>query len=73
MNYVAHLRCLRCGELYSQADIDYVCSCRPNLGSDLGTLDVVYDLAAIAAATSPAASISAPLATSVSRIARNGR
>lgn len=54
MNYVAHLRCLRCGELYSQADIDYVCSCRPNLGSDLGTLDVVYDLAAIAAATSPA-------------------
>jgi threonine synthase len=32
--------------------IDYVCGCRPNRGSDLGTLDVLYDYAAIARAVS---------------------
>jgi threonine synthase len=54
MSYVAHLRCLRCGRLYSPNEIDYVCTCRPNTGSDLGTLDVVYDLETIAAAVTPA-------------------
>jgi threonine synthase len=53
MTYVAHLVCLRCGRIYAPEAIDYVCQCRPNVGSDLGTLDVGYDYAAIAASTSP--------------------
>jgi threonine synthase len=60
MPHVAHLRCLRCGAVYAPGTVDYVCSCRPNSGSDLGTLDVVYDYAAIAAATSPAAMAADP-------------
>ena len=55
MNHVLNLRCLRCGQLYAPSAIEYVCACRPNRGSDLGTLDVVYDLPAIAAANAPAA------------------
>ena len=55
MSYVAHLRCLRCGATYAPGAIEYVCSCRPNVGSDLGTLDVVYAYADIASATSPKA------------------
>jgi len=55
MSHVVSLRCLRCGRVYAPDAIEYVCTCRPNTGSDLGTLDVVYDLAAIAAATTPAA------------------
>lgn len=51
--FVTSLRCLRCGAEYQPAAIEYVCGCRPNAGSDLGTLDVQYDYAAIAAATSP--------------------
>ncbi|RLT37915.1 MAG: pyridoxal-phosphate dependent enzyme [Chloroflexi bacterium] len=47
------MRCLRCGAEYAPDAIEYVCACRPNVGSDLGTLDVQYDYAAIAAATSP--------------------
>jgi threonine synthase len=53
MSTVTHLRCLRCGATYAPGAIDYVCPCRPNTGSDLGTLDVAYDYAAVAAATSP--------------------
>jgi len=52
--FVTSLRCLRCGADYAPDAIEYVCACRPNVGSDLGTLDVQYDYAAIAAATSPA-------------------
>lgn len=52
-NYVATLRCLRCGALYAPETLAYVCSCRSNLGSDLGTLDVQYDYAAIHSAISP--------------------
>ena len=55
MSHVESLRCLRCGQTYAPHEIEYVCTCRPNSGSDLGTLDVVYDLAAVAAATTPAA------------------
>ncbi len=55
MSHVESLRCLRCGRTYAPDEIEYVCTCRPNTGSDLGTLDVVYDLAAVAAATTPAA------------------
>ena len=51
--FISSLRCLRCGAEYPPDAIEYVCGCRPNVGSDLGTLDVQYDYAAIAAATSP--------------------
>lgn len=44
---VLGLRCLRCGRQYAPGELDYVCGCRPNQGSDLGTLEVVYDYAAI--------------------------
>jgi threonine synthase len=47
------LRCLRCGVEYAPGEIEYVCSCRPNQGSDLGSLDVQYDYAAIRQATTP--------------------
>jgi threonine synthase len=60
MPHVVHLRCLRCGAVYAPGTIDYVCSCRPNTGSDLGTLDVVYDYAAVASVTSPAAMAADP-------------
>lgn len=46
--FVTGLRCLRCGAHYAPGAIEYVCGCRPNRGSDLGTLDVVYDYRAIA-------------------------
>lgn len=52
--FISSLRCLRCGAEYAPDAIEYVCACRPNVGSDLGTLNVQYDYAAIAAATSPA-------------------
>jgi threonine synthase len=52
--FVTGLRCLRCGQVYRPDEIDYVCGCRPNVGSDLGTLDVQYDYAAINRITSPA-------------------
>jgi threonine synthase len=53
-NFVTSLRCLRCGQEYAPDAIEYVCGCRPNVGSDLGTLDVVYDYARIAEVISPA-------------------
>jgi threonine synthase len=68
MSYVAHLRCLRCGATYAPGTIDYVCSCRPNRGSDLGTLDVVYDYSAVASAISPSA-IAADPDRSIARFA----
>lgn len=55
MSHVVALRCTRCGRVYAPDEIEYVCDCRPNVGSDLGTLDVMYDYAAVAAAASPAA------------------
>ncbi len=45
--FVTGLTCLRCGRTYAPDTIEYVCSCRPNLGSDLGTLNVTYDYPAI--------------------------
>src|SRR4051794_8268389 len=41
--FVLGLRCLRCGREYAVDEIDYVCGCRPNIGSDMGTLDVLYN------------------------------
>jgi threonine synthase len=52
--FVTHLRCLRCGRTFAPDTGAYVCDCRPNRGSDLGTLDVVYDYAAIGANVPPA-------------------
>jgi threonine synthase len=49
-SFVTGLVCLRCGKVYAEGEIDYVCACRPNQGSDLGSLDVRYDYAAIAQA-----------------------
>lgn len=37
------LRCLRCGREYDAHGDLYVCDCRPNVGSDIGSLDVLYD------------------------------
>ncbi len=53
--FVTGLRCLRCQAVYAPGEHDYVCPHHANSGSDLGTLDVQYDYAAIQAATSPAA------------------
>lgn len=52
--FVLGLRCLRCGRQYGVDEIEYVCSCRPNQGSDLGTLDVIYDYIAIQRVIDPA-------------------
>lgn len=52
--FITGLRCLRCGAFYAPGAIDYVCDCRPNRGSDLGTLDVEYDYAALARLLTPA-------------------
>jgi threonine synthase len=68
MSNVAHLRCLRCGQQYSPGAIDYVCACRPNTGSDLGTLDVAYDYAAVARETAPQVIAASP-DRSISRFA----
>lgn len=53
MSYQTGLRCLRCGRTYTPTEIEYTCSCRPNQGSDVGTLDVLWDYDAIRAAVSP--------------------
>ena len=47
--FVTELRCLRCGQAYAPGELEYVCPCRPNAGSDLGHLDAVYDYDAISA------------------------
>ncbi len=47
--FLTGLRCLRCGRTFSPASVDYVCTCRPNRGSDLGHLDAVYDYDSIEA------------------------
>ncbi|CAN5611167.1 threonine synthase [soil metagenome] len=52
--FITALCCLRCGAEYKPGAIEYVCTCRPNQGSDLGTLDVQYDYAAINHAITPA-------------------
>ena len=59
-SFMTGLRCLRCGAFYPPAAVEYVCACRPNTGSDMGTLDVEYDYPAIAATLSPAQWQAAP-------------
>ncbi len=51
--FITGLRCLRCGAHYAPGAVDYVCACRPNRGSDLGTLDVHYDYRAVAERITP--------------------
>ena len=56
--FIKSLTCLRCSRAYSRADFitehfQYVCNCRPNQLSDVGTLDVQYDYAAIQQSISP--------------------
>ncbi|MFO7634030.1 MAG: pyridoxal-phosphate dependent enzyme, partial [Caldilinea sp.] len=51
--FVTGLRCLRCRTHYAPGAVDYVCDCRPNRGSDLGTLDVQYDYQAVSHAVTP--------------------
>lgn len=68
LNLVVGLRCLRCGRVYGVDEIEYVCGCRPNVGSDLGTLDVVYDYDALAATLDPA-ELAADRDTSIGRYA----
>jgi threonine synthase len=53
MKYVTGMRCLRCGTLYAPNELDYVCDCRPNVGSDLAVLDVEFDYAAITREVDP--------------------
>ena len=50
---VLGLRCLRCGRVYLPHEVAYVCACRPNAGSDWGTLDVQYDYARIGRTLTP--------------------
>lgn len=45
--YQTGLRCMRCGRSYAPNEAEYTCICRPNLGSDVGTLDVLWDYAAL--------------------------
>ncbi len=45
--YMAGLRCMRCGREYPAGSPAFTCDCRPNTGSDVGTLDVLWDYAAI--------------------------
>jgi len=57
--YIRSLRCLRCGRTHAIAApppqrLRFVCDCRPNVGSDMGTLDVEYDYAALRAHVNPA-------------------
>ena len=47
--FLTGLQCLRCGQFFLPNSVEYVCPCRPNLGSDLGHLDAVYDYEAVAA------------------------
>jgi threonine synthase len=51
--FMLGLRCLRCGREYEAHDHRFVCDCRPNLGSDIGSLDVVYDYARLRSTVPP--------------------
>jgi threonine synthase len=52
--YMLGLECLRCGRHYEAGQELYVCSCRSNEGSDMGTLEVQFDYAAIMREVDPA-------------------
>ncbi len=58
--FLQGLRCTRCGREYAAGEVAYVCGCRPNVGSDLGTLDAVYDYRALREAVTPGALARSP-------------
>ncbi len=49
----AGLRCLRCDTIYANDKLDYVCPHHANVGSDMGSLDVLYDYDAIGKSVNP--------------------
>jgi threonine synthase len=51
--YLIGLRCMRCGTTCAPDAPDGPCGCRPNVGSDVGTLDAEWDYARIARDISP--------------------
>ena len=64
--YVSGLRCMRCGREYPSTASEFTCGCRPNVGSDVGTLDVLWDYGAIQRTIDPA-SIAADPDASIGR------
>jgi threonine synthase len=58
--YTVGLRCLRCDSIYASEELDYVCPHHANTGSDMGTLDVLYDYETIRKAIDPADLINDP-------------
>ena len=64
--YLIALRCMRCGRTYPADTPAYTCDCRPNQGSDVGTLDALWDYAAIQRDIDPAL-IAADSDTSIGR------
>lgn len=50
--FISGLRCLRCGRTFPAGHDGFLCPDHANQGSDLGTLDVIYDVDAIHRATS---------------------
>lgn len=58
--YMAGLRCMRCGRTYPADAHALTCDCRPNQGSDVGTLDVLWDYAAIRRDSDPARIVTDP-------------
>lgn len=59
-HYLTGLKCLRCGRTYACGECEYLCDCRPNQGSDIGTLDAQWDYAALRSAVDPHAIASDP-------------
>jgi len=51
--YMTGLRCMRCGAFYTPDVPDGPCACRPNSGSDVGTLDAEWDYARLRAEIDP--------------------
>ncbi len=51
--YTVGLRCLRCDTIYANDELDYVCPHHANIGSDMGSLDVLYDYEAIGRSVDP--------------------
>ena len=57
---ITGLRCLRCGTIYDSDEMRYLCPEHANIESDVGTLDVLYDYAAIGAKIDPTTVTSDP-------------
>lgn len=53
--YLIELRCMRCGRTYAPGEIESPCICRPNQGSDVATVDAIWDYNRIRAHNDPRA------------------